>query len=31
MQESGPIAVTGGKAQFSLAATGYTNAIGGSE
>ncbi len=28
MQESGPIAVTGGKAQFSLAATSYTTLIG---
>jgi len=31
MQEAGPIAVTGGKAQFSLAATSYTTAIGGNE
>ena len=31
MQELGPIAVTGGKAQFSLAATSYTTVIGGNE
>ena len=31
MQESGRIPVTGGKAQFSLAATSYTTVIGGNE
>jgi hypothetical protein len=31
IEESGPIAVTGGQAQFALAATSYTTVIGGTE